>query len=318
VRDLVARVSADHHTHLFSREAADKISSIREFAPVSAADLIDVLDGDDVGAAVVLSVAYFFAMPDLGKPDPEALAAENDWTAEQVAQHPDRLVACCSVNPLVDGALDEIDRCADRFVGVKLHLANSDVDLRNADHIAAVGDVFECANAHRMVLVVHMRTRRPDYGRVDVANFIERVMARAPDVPVHIAHAAGWGGYDRANDAAFATFADFAARGSTSVSNAYFDVAITPLDDEPEDDDVTPPSLPHDDPSEAWSTRRFHALATHVRTLGMDRLLFGTDWPATTPLEYLDGLREHLPLRDDEYRQLLGNTAPWLPVAGAS
>ena len=40
-----------------------------------------------------------------------SVKAENDWTAQQVAQYPDRLRAFCSVNPLKPYALDEVARC---------------------------------------------------------------------------------------------------------------------------------------------------------------------------------------------------------------
>lgn len=300
--------TADHHTHLFSSAAAALIRRHQAFEPRTASELVDVLDRDEVTAALVLSVAYFFAMPDAGVADHKALAAENDWAAAQVAEHPDRLACCCSVNPLDPGAIAEVERCAATggFVGLKLHLANSDADLRDDHHIAAIGDVFECANSLGLMIVVHMRTRRPDYGALDAERFIELLAPRAPVVPIQIAHVAGWGGYDVPNDAAFAAFGDWIATPPGRASNLYFDIATAPLGI-----DLPEPSDEHAD--EPWKARRFRQLADRIHAVGIDRLVFGTDWPIVSPRPFLDDLEQRLSLTPAEWRQLRSATRPWMP-----
>jgi predicted TIM-barrel fold metal-dependent hydrolase len=299
---------ADHHTHLFSPAAAERIRRIGAFEPVRAADLVDVLDRDEVGWALVLSVAYFFAMPDLGEPDRTAVAAENDWTALEVEAHPGRLRACCSVNPVAAGAIDEVERCAraGTFVGVKLHLANSDLDLRDGAHCEAIGDVFECADQHGLMVVVHMRTRRPDYGAPDVESFIEHVVPRAPRAPVQIAHAAGWGGYDSATGEAFEAFADWISARPTDARNLYFDIALTPLEYEPDDHDANPSTTGQ----QPWHARRFDHLAQQIGRIGPDKVVFGTDWPIVRPAHFLSNLQKHLPLDADSFDRLLQTTTP--------
>ena len=299
------RIGGDHHTHLFSSAAVDRISVVGtdgfELGASTATDLVRVLDRNDVGVALVLSLAYFFGMPDAGAPDATAMADENDWTAQQVQMHPDRLAACCSVNPLLPNAISEIERCAatGSFVGLKLHLANSDVDLRNAAHLSALGDVFECANAAGLAVVVHMRTRRPDYGAPDVTSFIDGAIARAPDVPVQIAHAAGWGGYDTANDEALGELAS--RLKADSIGEVHFDLAVAPLA-------LTTP--PPDDPDPLLVS-----LAAHVRTIGVERFFFGTDWPVVEPQLYTLDLVRRVPLDADELDHLATAVAPWLSTS---
>lgn len=48
----------------------------------------------------------------LFSPAPAKVRADNDWTSQQVAQYPDRLIGFCGLNPLKDYALDELARCA--------------------------------------------------------------------------------------------------------------------------------------------------------------------------------------------------------------
>ena len=113
---------------------------------------------------IILSVD---ASPAIRVVDPGVPLADH-WTAQQVAQFPDRLVAFCSFNPLADYALDELDRCkaSGRFTGVKLHFGTSEVDLRNPDHVKKVRAVVQAANRSRMPIVVHVRADA-NYGRIE-------------------------------------------------------------------------------------------------------------------------------------------------------
>src|SRR5689334_8123027 len=99
----------DHHQHLMSPQALSVFSSLK---PITAADLIAQMDTAGIDSAVVLSAAYGFSNP-FKKPGPDEYArvrAENDWVSMQVARYPRRLIGFCSVNPLRDYALREIER----------------------------------------------------------------------------------------------------------------------------------------------------------------------------------------------------------------
>ncbi len=121
--------------------------------PETASQLVAHLDEAGIRRAVVLSDGYYFDSPKFGVAGSlTKVRAENDWTAQQVAQFPDRLVAFCSFNPLKDYALEELERCAssNRFTGLKLHFGMSEVDLGNPDHVRKVRAVVEAANRLRM------------------------------------------------------------------------------------------------------------------------------------------------------------------------
>ena len=79
--------------------------------PVTAEQLIRILDSAGVRRAVVPSNTYYFGVGPSGSVPDEynKVRAENDWTAQQVAQFPARLVAFCSFNPLRDYALSELE-----------------------------------------------------------------------------------------------------------------------------------------------------------------------------------------------------------------
>src|SRR5207249_9333537 len=102
--------------------------------------------------------------------------------------------------------------------------ANSDVDLRKADDVAQLRRVFRAANQHRLAIVVHMRPRREPYGREDAELFLREVLPEAPDIPIQIAHLAGWGGYDNATDEAAAVFGEALSKHDPRVAHLYFDL----------------------------------------------------------------------------------------------
>jgi predicted TIM-barrel fold metal-dependent hydrolase len=154
---------ADHHQHLFSPEMAALLSSggSSEIQPITAKDLVALLDSAGIRKALLLSTAYIYGSPKRTVDDEYAkVRAENDWNADQASEYPGRLRAFCSFNPLKDYALAELERCSKDqrlHYGIKLHFGNSDLQLDNPTHVERLGQVFRAANRHRMAIVVHLR-----------------------------------------------------------------------------------------------------------------------------------------------------------------
>jgi len=254
-------------------------------------DLIAQLDAAGIERAAVLSWAYQFGQLGRRVPNEAAMVrAENDWTAEQVARHPGRLVGFCSLNPLKDYALAELASCTRdaRITGLKLHFTTANVDLRNAKDVERLREVFRAANTRRFPLVVHLRTLDPSYGRRDAEVFVNELLPEARDTTVHLAHLAGWGGYGPETDAAFGVFADAIAAGDPRVAKLYFDIAAIMAGTSPD--------------QKASIVRR-------LRQIGMSRVLFAIDGPVTrAPWD----LFRTLPLTEPEFQTIATNLAPYM------
>ena len=251
------------------------------------------MDEAGIRRGVVLSIAYQFGNP--FRPtvanEYEQVKEENDWTAAQAALYPDRLVAFCGVNPLKDYALQEIDRCAQDLRlrrGLKLHFGNSDVEMDKPGHVEQIRRVFAAANRHRMAVVVHVRPNidhgRP-WGERQARIFLESVLPEAKDVVVQIAHIASAGRYeDEGVDKALGVFADAIADKDPRMKLVYFDISVA-----------------------SWESKK-EILQRQLRTIGMERLLYGSDSP---PLAAWKSFRQ-LPLSMGELKRIEDNVAPYL------
>jgi predicted TIM-barrel fold metal-dependent hydrolase len=258
----------------------------------TAEQLIKNLDAAGIQRAVVLSTAYWFGSPFHKNVENELAKtrAENDWTADQAARYPGRLIAFMSVNPLKDYALGELERCAKsgRFKGIKLHFGNSQIDMKNPQHVAKMKEFFRAANRLRMPIVAHLWTIDRSYGAEHSQVFLDQLLPEAPDIVVQIAHFAGGGpGY---TDSALGVFADAIQKGDPRMKNVYFDVA-TVADEQPEAE-----------------LKRF---AERIHQVGIKRVLFGSDLgPPFARQEWLT-FRTTVPLTDDEMRTIATNVAPY-------
>jgi predicted TIM-barrel fold metal-dependent hydrolase len=291
--------AVDHHQHLYN----PALGALTLGEPVTADDLIRLLDQAAIHRAVLFSIAYQFGDPRRpAVPNEYALVqAENDRVSREVARYPDRLRGFCGVNPLKDYALAEIARCAkdpSLHYGLKMHFGNSDVQLDVPRHVQRLREVFRAANDARMAIVVHLRSslsRQRPYGAEQARAFVNQVLPSAPDVPVQIAHLAGGGGYDDPLvDQALGVFAEAVASHDPRMAHVYFEVS-----------GVAGVGQWHD---------RAGIIATRIRQLGVDRILYGSDGaagPGRSPKEAWQSFTE-LPLSDAEIRAVAANVAPYM------
>ena len=303
----------DHHQHLLSPAGAalQNADTFRDRLPygveqpVAGEQLVAMLDRAGIKRAVVLSDAYWFDSPrrakvlrEVGVDDVyEAVRAENDWTAREVAQFPHRLIGFCSFNPLREYALPELDRCAEKrtFKGLKLHFAASAVDLKNTQHVERLRRIFEAANSHRLALIVHVRGERR-YGREHAEIFLNQLLPAAPDVPIQVAHLWGGDGFSEGALSALVAYADAVSAPQRATKNLHFDVTQLAL---------------------ILRGRRdaLGRMATLIRQIGVGRILYGSDGPMSgneQPAEAWSTFRRELPLTDDEFKTIANNIAPYL------
>jgi predicted TIM-barrel fold metal-dependent hydrolase len=291
---LSLRQDAGGAWRISAETAVFETASPREAAPTDA--LLAEMDAAGVRKALVLSSAYWgtsIVAPAEG--EYERVRAENDWVGEQVALHPDRLVGFCGFNPLREYALREIARCAasPHLTGLKLHMADANVDLDNPQHVEQLRAVFREANAHRLPIATHIATQALDFGPRHVHIYMEQIFSEAPDIPIQIAHLAGHG--PSHGNEALEAFVELARRNDPRMRHLYFDVGSNVMG--------------------SMGAAYLASVAQHIRTLGVERIVFASDRPAGGP-DFTIGEAwaqfRRLPLTEEELRTIAGNVAPYM------
>jgi predicted TIM-barrel fold metal-dependent hydrolase len=140
-----------------------------------------------------------------------------------------------------------------------------------------------------MAIVVHVRSNtKRTWGAEQAQVFLQELLPAAPNVPIQIAHMAGAGGYeDPGIDAAIGVFVDAIAARDKRMKRVYFEVSGVFL--------------------EHWESK-VDLIAKRLRTIGVDRILYGSDGP---PLPNWKAFRK-LPLTEEEFRKIETNVAPYL------
>jgi predicted TIM-barrel fold metal-dependent hydrolase len=279
----------DYHQHLISPAFAEIVKM-----PVrDGRALLAELDAAHIERAVVLSVGYSFSDERKNLEDPDRLTREeNDWTAGEVNRSGGRLVGFCSANPLRDAALAELERCLKLpgMRGIKLHLGNSGISLRDAQQRSRVENVFTLAQRTRATVLVHMRARGgQNYGAEDAQIFLNHLPERAPDVDIVIAHLGSAGpGYAQA-DELMAVFGEAAKRKDARMRRLYFDAATN----------VTSDTTPEE----------AALIVKRIREVGPKHIVYGSDLspPGGSIARGWEIFRTKLPLTDKELRTIATN-----------
>lgn len=298
---------ADHHMHVGSadlcRVTQDCLTSNSPPA-VLAIDVVRALDAAGVSKGVVLSCGYLYGLASLRLSADEVelnTRRENQFTADQVAQFPRRLVGFLSVDPLQPSAISEILywRNSRRLVGLKLHFAASGVNMRNAAHRIQVSRVIAAAASSQLPMVIHFGNGTFD--DVDTELFIRDVLPAAGLSWVQIAHLGGGAPIDgehrsepepvHPNLRVLESFANHFARGDPSTRHLLFDLAYVPLPS-----DSKPAEI-------AFTVKQ-------MRRIGLNRFVFGSDYNVLTPAAEIARLGM-LKLTDKELAALQRNCAPW-------
>lgn len=244
-------------------------------------------DGGSIEKAVMVNMTPVAEMRDAlisrGTSEGEATAAaierlrrRNAWTCEVASRHP-QLLPYISLDPSMgeEGALAELQtRVEEGARGIKLHPANQ----RYFPADRRLWPVYE--EVQRLGLPVishsglHFDAKAPAYARPD--NFRE-VLERFPRLTLVLAHL----GQGFLEDSV-----DMAAR----YPGLFFDCSFVV------EGSADPPSISDDE-----------AVAS-FRRIGVDRILFGSDWPWGHPLRDADRIRR-LPLTEEEKRLVLHENA---------
>ena len=287
---VITGAAIDVHTHLMSQPLTDGITG--GGVPASTADdLVARLDEANVRKAVVLSLGYW------NLPDDSNMAPENDFVAAEVGKYPDRLIGFCGINPLYESAVGEIERCLNLpgMTGIKLHLPSSEVTMTDGEHVARLSAVFDKIQERGAPVLMHVGTPLGLALSPDGLTNLATIIATHPDVRVAHAHCAA-----ETDDQRLEVWLKgmVATPPVFSPDNFYIEVSacLEFFEDAP--------------------LAKKELIVWRLRTWGLERVLFGSDYlmvaPVQTQEEALESLSKY-PFTQEEIDLILNNDASaWL------
>lgn len=307
----------DHHIHLGSDELARQLDEMNKADPTAfehlskdifsrptAADAIRNLDEAGVKRAVLLSTAYWFMLPGQAADPAEAarkMRAENRFNVETALASNGRIVAFIAINPLAPNAEDELRYWKGKpgVSGLKLHLGAAGFSASEPKQVAKLAAIFGLAREAKLPIVIHLRGGG-SFTKTEVNRFIDKILSRAGDLPVQIAHGGGYAGADPATIDSLEAFGAAIARKAPGTRNLVFDLSGV--------------VIPEPSASALGSSDAQLALFTAgMRRIGLDRFVIGSDWPAIGPIApYFELMRRKLALTDSEWTAICNNVAPYM------
>lgn len=236
---------------------------------------------------------------------------ENNWTGQE-AKKSDRLAFACSMSPLSDYAVEEIQRCANKLGAnaIKLHFFYSDVKIKNSGHLKKVRKVVKEADKHGLYIVIHPETRTPymgnkksDFGAQSIEKLIEALFPYPQNSTIQFAHLAIGSTPSEDDLREIEELADILDKHDPKAERFLLDTSYS----------VVPPGLVPDDKKEVLefinNTNPRGGKALEI--LGPERLVFGSDAldPGQIDL-HMQAVAEESELSPKTISQIFNNIAP--------
>jgi uncharacterized protein len=302
-------IAVDHHVHLLSPRLVEDWRSLGvSFSrPDSAYFSASAALPNRSTNAFLVSMAHLYGSEEFREAleldlESERLRVrdENEYIAREAARGGGSLAGFCSVPLLRPYLHEELAHCREALglPGIKIHLPAMEVSLADEAHVRLLAGVAERAARDSIAVLVHLSPVDGELSQDDLRVFFDRVVAPYPTLELYLAHLGGNGGYRASARRVVRELTAFLrAADDTGDRQIYLELSGALL---------TQPT----DGVPASSRADARLLAHHLRTLGIERVLFGSDYPVFEAGGFAALLRDRLPLSQAEFTQLMTNLSP--------
>ena len=277
---IMRSVIIDFHTHIVPPGLiARRDTLIREdycLGSLYADPKADMATADDLIASMDRDGIDVSVVTNMGWASQKLCHETNDYIMESINRYPDRLVGFCTVNPKWEDAVAEIERCARggiRGIGELMpHL--QEFDLGDKDLMAPL---METAQDNNMLILTHSSEPvghiYPGKGNV-FPSVLYKFISNFPEAQIVCAH---WGGG--------LPFYALMPEVRRALDNVWFDTAASPF------------------------LYKYDIFAQVARIVGIEKVLFGSDYPLITQKRIIIGLDEKTEVSSESKAQILGGNA---------
>ena len=194
---------------------------------------------------------------------------QNHYLANEVKKNKEKLSGACAVNPLMDWAFAEMTKCRSEGLEVlTIHPMSSGMDLRSAEDQKELKKILAHADKLNFTLLIHGHLPR-----LGEAEDLLKVLEGFPDLKIIIGHSLG---------------REFIHLKKFHHPDFLVEVSVAPI----------------------WtkSAAEKDSLVSVMRKVGVEKFIFGSDWPVIHPAETVKALSE-LPLTPEELEKIVYTNA---------
>ena len=292
----------DYHVHVFSEELLDNIEKQGYSFQRSGFKVlkkqrnmyqdIEAISEDNQHAKMLL-ISAGYAVRDLeshsDKVERLIVERENDLLSDLVSSKPDQFIGFVGVHPLRRFSIEEIYRCHRDLGlhGIKLHLQGNKIDLEDKVHLQRIREMFQIASEEDIPLLVHNNAWNPSKGGEHARIFIDSILSEIDFLKIIFAHSGGGGGFQKYTSEFMKEFATYFETDARQEHSIYFELSSV----------VKQMKIP--------GSLDLAYLTDLIKRIGVDKFLFGSDYPVTDSGTYLRELSSLLELDDDMLKSIV-------------
>lgn len=194
---------------------------------------------------------------------------ENHYVAQETKQYSTYLAGACALNPMVPWVMEELLNChKDELKLIKLHTVAAGMDLRIGKELNHLKTILEEAQKLNKTVLIHGNFTKPNE-----AEILLRTLEQYPKLNIIIGHLLG---------------KDYELLAGFHHPQYFVEISGAPF--------------------AAKKSEEKEKLVGLMRRVGMEKFIFGSDWPVFHPAEMLKSLKK-LPLNTVELDQILYTNA---------
>ncbi len=289
------KASFDSHVHIMSPDLISYWKSLG--IPFSKSDAIyanvdTIMEINNADHINLIGMGYVFTSQEYyeGNDRYERMQKENNYLFESALKYPEQITPYFAIDPLQDFAVEELERCYGLFPesGVKLHFNASQVYLTEPVHLEKVSKVFKKSAEHDLPILLHFDNWHPKFGKRDLGIMMDTLLKDIPPVRLQIAHFGTSGGFNEKTKAFIDAFLELKDGNHFPEGHQImFDISAVALDKDSEG-------------VEALTDDGFKELRKYIDKIGIENIVFGTDYPLYAADEYYNILKEKVGLSEGE------------------
>ncbi len=291
---------SDSHVHIMSpaliaywKELGIPFSRPEEYY----SNVDTILFNNQAQSIDLIGMGYVYGNPEYYQGDDaeERLKAENDFILNATQSYKDKVNPYIAVDPLKDYAVSELERCygLNPDIGLKLHFSTSQVYLTEPEHLKMVKPVFLKASALKTPVLLHFDNWHPKFGKPDLELFADSILSQIDPIEIRIAHFGTSGGFNQKTKDFIDAYLTLKTENRIPEKHKiYFDISAVALDKDSEG----VPKL---------TEEAFTELRSYINRIGIDNIIFGSDYPLYNSIDYIEVLKNKVGLTEDEMRTII-------------